>query len=111
MIWAAFILYWCLTPASTLPKIQIPYLDKFVHGGFYIILCILMFYGWKKQAAFLSLYKHILLKIFLCAVAFGLSVELLQEVFTTTRHFELFDVLANSAGAAIGIFSARFFVK
>jgi len=44
-----------------------------------------------------------LLISFLLSFGFGISIEILQELFTTTRHADLFDVLANLTGATIAI--------
>ena len=95
-------MYACLTPASTLPHITIPNLDKIVHFTFYLVLSGLLFYGWQKQTAFVWLHKNMVLKILVVACTYGLAVEIMQEVFTTTRHFDLLDELTNSIGALAG---------
>jgi VanZ family protein len=40
---------------------------------------------------------------FLLSFVFGISIEIFQELFTTTRHADLFDVLANITGATIAM--------
>jgi VanZ family protein len=98
-LWAAFIFYLCMVPARTLPKINIPNIDKMVHFTFYLVLTALMFWGWKKQEAFTWLHRHSLLKIFVIACAYGLSIEVMQELFTADRHFEWLDEAANASGS------------
>ena len=44
-----------------------------------------------------------LLISFLLSFGFGISIEILQELFTATRHADVFDVLANLTGATIAI--------
>jgi VanZ family protein len=61
-----------------------------------------MYYGWRKQKTFLSLHHNTLIKILLLTSSYGFAVEIMQELFTTDRHFELFDALANSIGAVAG---------
>jgi VanZ family protein len=42
-----------------------------------------------------------LIASFLFSVFFGIGIEIAQELFTTTRHAEVFDVLANLSGATL----------
>ncbi|HWB63048.1 MAG TPA: VanZ family protein [Chitinophagales bacterium] len=101
-LWALLILYLCLVPSRHLPVIAIPNFDKLVHATFYFTLVVLMNFGWRKQSVFQSLKSNTLLKIFVIACVYGFSIELMQKAFTTDRHFELLDELANATGAAIG---------
>ena len=95
-------MYLCLIPSSHLPKIQIPNFDKLVHFTFYLVLTILMYYGWQKQGAFTWLQHNSYIKIFIIACAYGFTIEVMQETLTTTRHFELLDEAANATGALVG---------
>jgi hypothetical protein len=103
-IWAAFIFYMCMIPSGHLPKINIPNLDKIVHFTFYLVLSSLIYFGWTRQNSFPSLHNHTLLKIFIVACIYGLSIEIMQETFTTTRHFEWADEAANATGSAVACF-------
>ena len=62
----------------------------------------LLFWGWQKQKAFVWLHKNMVLKILIVACTYGLLVEVMQEVFTTTRHFDMLDELTNATGAVVG---------
>jgi VanZ family protein len=101
-VWAAVILWLSLTSGSNLPKINIPNIDKVVHFTFYFVLTMLMFYGWTEQNSFSTLHRHRMVKILFIAIVYGIAIEIMQKLFTTTRHFELLDVAANSTGAIIG---------
>ena len=101
IIWAAFIFYLCMVPSSHLPKVAIPNIDKAVHFTFYMVLTTLMFLGWKRQKAFLWFRQHSLAKIFVIACAYGLSIEIMQELFTVDRHFEWLDEAANATGSLV----------
>lgn len=68
----------------------------------YMVLVLLMNWGWRRQNTFLWLHNKPVVKIFVAACAYGFSIEVMQELFTTDRHFELLDEAANSFGAAIG---------
>jgi VanZ family protein len=102
ILWAAFILYACLTPSGSLPRVTIPHLDKLVHFTFYVVLVGLLFWGWQKQSAYVWLHKNMVLKILVAACTYGLMIEVMQEIFTTTRHFDMLDELTNATGAVAG---------
>jgi VanZ family protein len=107
--WAAIIFYLCMVPAHRLPAIKIPNIDKIAHFSLYFGLTALMYFGWTRQQTFKALHKNTFLKIFFIACAYGLSIEIMQEEFTTTRHFEWLDEAANATGALVsGILSRRF---
>lgn len=103
ILWAAFILYLCMMPAHHLPHVTIPNFDKIVHFTFYFVLAVLMGWGWLRQQQFSVLHKQPWIKIFLIACAYGLLIEVLQETFTTDRHFEWLDELADATGAVVGL--------
>lgn len=93
----------CLVPAGALPKIHIPDFDKIVHFTFYFILAAAMKYGWKRQTALEWLQRNTFLKVFMVAALYGLTIEIMQETLTTTRHFEWLDEAANCVGALTGL--------
>lgn len=111
IFWAVFILVLCLVPGRELPSLTIWEFDKIGHFGVYLILSMLMVYGWRKQKAFPFLHTRTLLKILLITSIYGFAVEVMQELFTTDRHFDMLDALANSTGAVVGSFFTAFFIK
>jgi VanZ family protein len=102
MCWAAFILFLCLIPGKDLPSVSIFEADKIGHFGVYLVLSMLMFYGWKRQAAFPSLHQNVFIKILIITSVYGFAVEIMQELFTADRHFDILDAIANSGGAVAG---------
>lgn len=92
----------CMVPGKSLPKIEIPNLDKMVHFTFYFVLVVLMYWGWKKQISFQGLHQNTFIKIFVIACAYGFAIEIMQGLFTADRYFELLDEAANATGAAVG---------
>jgi VanZ family protein len=91
-------------PGRELPSLTIWEFDKIAHFGVYVILSALMFYGWQKQVSFPFLHKQMFLKILLITSVYGFAVEVMQELFTADRHFDLLDALANAVGAIVGSF-------
>ena len=102
ILWALFILALCLLPGKDLPTIPILNFDKLVHFSIYAILALMMFYGWKKQDLFPALHRNTIARILILTSLYGFAVEVMQEIFTSDRHFDLFDALANSSGAITG---------
>ena len=102
ILWAILICVLCLMPGKDLPSVSIFEFDKIVHFLFYLFLSFTLYYGWKKQSSFLLLHRNTLIKILVITSAYGFLVEVIQELFTTDRHFDIFDALANSTGAVVG---------
>jgi VanZ family protein len=100
-VWALLILWLSLRSSSGLPIIDIPHFDKLIHFAFYLVLAMLMFYGWKKHV-FNALHRHAFIGIVIIATAYGVVIELMQESLTSNRHFEALDIVADSIGAIIG---------
>jgi VanZ family protein len=98
IIWTAFIFFACLIPGRDVPNVSFPLADKWVHfiifGGFSFL--------WLTTLKTTNARKRIL--IFLLAVLTGYLVELLQgSGITSGRSYDLWDVLADSIGGALGV--------
>lgn len=108
--WMFIILFFCLTPSSNIPVVGIPNLDKFVHAFFYFVFVLLCFLFFRKQ--FINTSNRMLFIIlFLFSFFYGIGIEIVQGVFTTTRKADLFDVLANMSGVVLAIFSITSYFK
>lgn len=70
--------------------------DKYVHFLFYFLFTFL----WGVAFGLSKPKKSIL--IFLCAIAYGIIMEIAQGAFTISRQPDVLDVVANSAGAFMG---------
>lgn len=77
-------------------------LDKLVHAFFHFVLTSFCFLFLKSHATDATSFKPLIVS-FLFSVFFGIGIEIAQEVLTTTRHAEVFDVLANVSGATLTI--------
>lgn len=112
--WTLVVLLLTLLPASDIPNTvfsRVPYFDKLVHMGIFMIFVIL-WYGGVYRA-----YRHrqpentqrqyqplvLLARIILAAIALGFAIELVQKEWTTLhRDFEWMDWLADTLGAFLG---------
>jgi VanZ family protein len=104
LLWAGVIAFFCLVDSSGIPKISISIenLDKIVHIFFHFVLTFLLYLFFWKSLKDSGILKPIVISIFF-SFSFGIIIEILQELFTTTRHADVFDVLANLFGAALSV--------
>lgn len=93
-----------LSPASEVPKVSIPYLDKVFHV---LIHCALSFiwlwFAFSSDKYHISL-KSVIVVLVLC-FSYGMAIEAAQHWFTASRQFDLLDVLANGIGSLLGLLS------
>lgn len=107
VLWTCIILFLSLKNPSGEQRFSFPNADKIVHFTFYFMFVVLWF-------RYLVLIKKIeagnKMKLVFVAILLGILVELAQKYFTTTRQCDIWDVVANSTGAFMGILvSIRFF--
>jgi len=94
-VYGLIIVWASLRPAGT--GGAIPHLDKVLHLLVYAILAFGMALAWPKFSK---------LKIFWACAAFGGIMEMAQGFLDVGRMASLFDGLANSIGAALGVYIA-----
>ena len=111
ILWSMLILVLCLLPGKDLPTVDIVNFDKLVHFSIYLLLALMMYYGWKKQDTFLVLHHRTVIKILIITSSYGFVVEIMQELLTADRHFDLFDALANSTGGVAGSLAGTYVKK
>jgi VanZ family protein len=100
--WAGIISFFCLVDSSELNKanINIENLDKIVHIIFHFVFTLLLYLFLKKQLNSSKNIQPLVISIII-SIVFGLIIEVLQELCTTSRHADMFDVLANLFGASL----------
>ena len=91
--YSLFIIWASLRPAGT--GGAIPHLDKLLHLIVYGLLGAAIALAWPKLAK---------LKVLWGCVGFGAALELAQGIMAVGRSASLFDGLANSLGAAMGVY-------
>ncbi|WP_337968513.1 VanZ family protein [uncultured Flavobacterium sp.] len=116
LIWAiicsGIIAYFCLIDSGKIPVVNFPSIDKIVHFCFHFGFTISWIVFFKKELKGREAddYKAYLIS-FIFSVFFGITIEILQSVLTTTRASDVTDVLANALGATIAVFTAIAFKK
>ena len=95
--WTVLIAVLCLVKFTDLPTFGVSGADKYVHFTFHFVFTMLWgFYYWLKlNEREITKIVHVVI-ISLC---YGILIEILQETCTTTRHADIFDVMANLTGA------------
>jgi len=105
IIWALFILILLGLPASDFPEtsfLNIPNLDKIVHGGLFLVFVFLMAIGFYKQNSFSFINKNAVRLSITIGIIYGGITEILQGSVFTERTSDIFDLLADIAGCVIG---------
>jgi glycopeptide antibiotics resistance protein len=106
MLWALIILVLCGIPGRDIPHIsflEILNFDKFVHAGIFFVLILLTVRGFLLQTNFIKLQQSAKLIAFIICVVFGGSLEILQGTLFEGRTADVFDFVANSFGAILGL--------
>ena len=89
--WTALIFYLCLTESSNLPKIKIPFKDKFIHAVFYLVFVLLSYRSLHKKNKNGK------------SLGLGIFIEVLQDQMTVSRTFDVYDIAANFSGTLLAI--------
>lgn len=115
LFWSAIIIVLLCIPGSDLPQessfLSIPYFDKWVHGGIFALFVILWCwaFSFKKNR---TRQVRSFVWITIAGIALGYILELVQKYLIPHRDYDLWDVVADTAGAVIGLlFSLKFFIK
>ncbi|MFI5196242.1 MAG: VanZ family protein [Chitinophagales bacterium] len=98
ILWTLLIFIGCFYPGKELPKVDVPFIDKWVHlvlfGGFTFL--------WLCARPIINAKSVIIL--FLISVALGSFIEIIQGILTFLgRSMELMDAVADGVGGLLGI--------
>jgi VanZ family protein len=97
--WTIFVAVLCLVSFHKLPSLGITGGDKYVHFIFHFVFTLLWgYFSFLKQKRIVL--PRIALVLFI-SICYGIILELLQEIYTTTRQADLFDIIANTIGATM----------
>ncbi|WP_116796187.1 VanZ family protein [Flavobacterium sp. 103] len=104
LIWTGIVSYFCLVNSNEIPVINIPNLDKCIHTFFHLVFTFVWFLFFRKQLQSDNAIKPLMYS-FVFSFVFGIAIEMLQQSITTTRHADILDVVANSIGAILAVFT------
>jgi VanZ family protein len=100
VLWSGIIAFLCLVQLQNAPFKGVSNLDKLVHVFFHFVFTLLWFLYFNVHLNNAKFQKPLSISVVL-SFFFGLTIEMLQEFFTASRHADLYDVFANLLGAAL----------
>lgn len=103
ILWAGLVFFLCLIQSKNIPSVEIPNLDKFVHAFFHFVFTSLWFLYFRIQLKSNTVFKPLFFSL-MFSLFFGITIEILQGIFTTTRKADIYDVLANATGAMLAVY-------
>ena len=92
----------CTFPEDEASSINIPNFDKLVHFSFYFGAAVLGTLFVRKAWTGRPPLTKTLSYVVIGAAIFGIIIEFMQFYFTTDRHGDVLDALANTCGAIAG---------
>lgn len=101
--WIIVVCYLSLAD-SGLPNIRFHFIlesDKIAHIGIYFVLTLLLIRSWSNLFS-KKAHGYLLISASLQAISFSIIMEVLQNLLTKTRHFDLKDIYANIGGTILG---------
>ena len=99
--WTILIAFLCLVKFTDLPSFGVSGSDKYVHFTFHFVFTMLWgFYLWARLN---DIIISKIGRVVILSFCYGILIEILQEIFTKTRHADIFDVLANGTGALVAL--------
>lgn len=93
---------------NEIPLMQIHNMDKIAHFSMYFIFTFLMLYDFSRYKMKNLAWKKIIGISLIIAIAFGGSMEILQEVPSLERSTDIKDFIANSLGALSAVASYKY---
>jgi VanZ family protein len=102
LFWSGVILFFCLIKSSDIPQVNVPNLDKVIHATFHFVFTVLWFLFFKKKLKTSNSFRPLVIS-FVFSFFFGVAIEIMQQIFTTTRSADIMDELANLFGASLAV--------
>lgn len=110
ILWFIVTIILLTLPGKDLPQsslFDIPYFDKWVHLVMFFLLTTLFCFPFSTIRTKRSIIAAVFLKIGLCVILYGIIMEIVQQFFTSTRSFDVVDILFDSVGTLLGSLAIR----
>lgn len=107
--WTLLIAFLCLITFHKLPTFGVSGTDKLVHLTFHFFF--VLFWGWYSIIKNKEILLSKIVRIVTISLVYGVIIEFLQEAFTTSRHADFLDVIANLIGALLALVALMSFKK
>jgi len=97
ILWTLFIFVGCLYPGNELPKVGVPFFDKWTHFVLFGVFSFLWAWAWVPA----SINK--LIRVCLSGIVLGVVIEGLQGILASLgRSAETMDAIADAVGTVLG---------
>lgn len=100
--WAFFILIISGIPGNKIPEVNVVSADKIVHFGVYGLLSFLLLFGFYR-ASEIELTIKLKRLVIASSIFYGVLIEILQGTVFVGRSMDVYDMVANSIGAFVGL--------
>jgi VanZ family protein len=106
ILFTLVVAFLCLYPFESQKESLVPHFDKIVHLTLFLVLSYFWMRGLSIQTQFKKVQEKAVLIAVVSVIAYGLLIEILQEVMQLGRAFDVLDIVADTAGVlfAFGIF-------
>ena len=109
VIWMSVMIVLSVLPSGNVSKISllhIPHIDKLMHAFCHFTIVILLLLDSRSR---LYDYKSSIFTAISISFLYGITIEIIQKLFTTTRFFEISDIFANITGSFTALLIFYFF--
>ena len=93
ILWLLFITIICLIELKIETKIAPSFTDKIIHFSLYFSVNYFLLKS--------KIVNSYLISLFL--ILYGIIIEVLQELITVSRHFDIYDIVANTSGVIVAL--------
>lgn len=106
VLWGFIVLFLSAIPGNNLQEVSLlnfNHADKVAHFIMYFVFSFLLIYGFQgsgRNNQFITYFYAAGI-----AIAYGILMEIMQHYIFTNRHGNIYDILANSAGAVSAVFT------
>lgn len=105
LLWALVILALCAMPGKDIPHVswlEVLAFDKWVHAGIFFVLAVLIIRAMKFTSQRVAPLNVAFAALAFC-ITYGGLLEIMQGTMFADRSADVYDFIANSAGAIIGV--------
>lgn len=111
IIWLLIIFILLTMPGSDIPSndfFEVIYFDKWVHIGLFAFLAFFWQYPFLNSG---RPFLKVLFLIPILVLGYGIAMEYVQKYFTSSRTFDITDMIADATGIAIATFVFKLIIK
>jgi len=105
VIWFIISVVLLALPGNDLPHtdfFDIPFFDKYVHFGMFLLLTVLFCYPLVTSGLDKPAIRSTFIKITVLAILYGIIMEYVQLYLVYGRSFDVVDIVFDAAGSVVG---------